>query len=74
MSASVPAPGSMPEASLRLVPILLVSSPMVAAQGRYSQDPLAVPLGVLMCALFVFLAPLSWRVLFPEPLPVKFPS
>ncbi len=83
MSASVPAPGSMPEASLvrptvrallepkRLVPILLVCSPMVAAQGRYSQDPLAVPLGVLMCALFVFLAPLSWRVLFPEPLPVR---
>jgi two-component system, LytTR family, sensor histidine kinase AlgZ len=83
MSVSLPAAAVAPEASLvrptlrallepkRLAPILLVCSPMVAAQGRYSRDPLAVPLGVLMCALFVFLAPLAWRVLFPEVLPVR---
>jgi two-component system, LytTR family, sensor histidine kinase AlgZ len=50
----------------RLLPILLVCVSLVVAQGSFSSDPLAVPLGVLMCALFVVVAPVSWRVLFPH--------
>lgn len=50
----------------RSVPILLVSAALVAAQGSYSRDPLAMPLGVVMCVLFVLVAPVSFRVLFPE--------
>jgi two-component system, LytTR family, sensor histidine kinase AlgZ len=50
----------------RLVPILLVSAPLVVAQGSLSRDPLAVPLAILTCLAFVLLAPLSWRVLFPD--------
>src|SRR5581483_5962914 len=50
----------------RLGAILLVSIPLVAAQWRFSADPLAAPLGVVMCALFVVVAPVSWRVLFPR--------
>jgi len=49
----------------RLLPILLVCVPMVAIQGAYSRDPLAVPLAIAMCVLFVLVAPLSWRLLFP---------
>jgi two-component system, LytTR family, sensor histidine kinase AlgZ len=50
----------------RLVPVVLVSASLVAAQGNYSRDPFAVPLGIAMCGLFVVVAPVSWRVLFPE--------
>ena len=50
----------------RLVPILVVSVPLVLAQARYSHGRLAVPLGVLICLAFVLVAPLSWRALFPE--------
>lgn len=50
----------------RLLPVLFLSAAMVAIQSRYSHDPLAVPLAVAMCAAFVFFAPVSWRVLFPE--------
>lgn len=50
----------------RLIPILFVCIPLVAAQGTYSEDRLAVPLGIAMCAVFVLVAPVSWRVLFPE--------
>jgi hypothetical protein len=49
----------------RLVAISLVSGALVAAQAGFSRDPLAAPLGVLMCFLFVVVAPVSWRVLFP---------
>jgi len=49
----------------RLLPILLVCVPMVAIQGSYSRDPLAVPLAIAMCVLFVLVAPVSWRLLFP---------
>jgi two-component sensor histidine kinase len=50
----------------RAIPIALVCASMVAAQGSYyGRDPLAVPLGVVMCALFVVVAPVSWRVLMP---------
>jgi hypothetical protein len=50
----------------RLLPIVLVSASLVAAQGSLSHDPLAIPLGVAMCAVVVAVAPVSWRVLFPE--------
>jgi len=50
----------------RLVPVLLVSATLVAAQRSYSRDPLAIPLAILMCLSFVVVAPVSWRVLFPD--------
>ncbi len=50
----------------RLLPILLVCAPLVLAQARFSREPLALHLGVLMCLLFVAVAPVSYRVLFPE--------
>jgi two-component system sensor histidine kinase AlgZ len=50
----------------RLLPILVVCAPLILIQSRYSNDPLAGPLGVAMCTAFVLIAPLSWRVLFPE--------
>ncbi|MEZ4452288.1 MAG: histidine kinase [Nannocystaceae bacterium] len=50
----------------RLIPILLVSIPLVAAQHSLSRDPLAMPLGVLMCLCFAFGAPYLWRRYMPE--------
>jgi hypothetical protein len=50
----------------RLIPIVLLSSSLVAAQANYSRDPFAIPLGILMCVVFVIAAPVSWRVLFPD--------
>ena len=50
----------------RLVPILGVGLPLCYAQAYYSRDPLATALGVLMCLTFVALAPVSYRVLFPD--------
>jgi hypothetical protein len=51
----------------RLVPTLLVAGALVTAQASFSRhDPFAVPLGVVMCLAFVLVAPVSWRVLFPE--------
>lgn len=47
----------------RLVPILVVCVPLVVAQGRFSRDPLAVPLAVAECLAFVLLAPASYRAL-----------
>ena len=43
-----------------------MSASLVAAQANYSRDPFAIPLGIVMCRAFVFVAPVSWRVLFPE--------
>ena len=50
----------------RLIPIVLVCLPLVAAQARFSHQAMAGPLGVLMCVLCVAVAPVSYRVLFPE--------
>jgi len=50
----------------RLVPILAVCIPLVLTQAAFSREPLATPLGILMCIAFVTLAPVSYRVLFPE--------
>ncbi len=49
----------------RLVPILVVCVPMVLAQDN-PREKLAVPLGLVMCSLFVLVAPVSWRLLNPE--------
>lgn len=48
----------------RIVPIALVCVPLVIAQGSFSRDVLAVPLGVAMCLAFVLVAPFSYRALF----------
>jgi len=51
----------------RLLPIILISLPLIAAQARFSHgEPMAAPLGLLLCALCVAVAPVSYRVLFPE--------
>ena len=51
----------------RLLPILLISLPLVAAQVRFSpNERLGGPLGILLCVLCVAVAPVSYRVLFPE--------
>jgi two-component system sensor histidine kinase AlgZ len=55
----------------RLIPIVLVSASLIAAQGSYSADPLAIPLGIAMCLMFVVVAPVSWRVLFPDRLDLR---
>jgi uncharacterized protein YjeT (DUF2065 family) len=49
----------------RLIPILVVSAPMIAEQ-RHARDPLALPLAVALTVSFVLLAPAAWRALFPE--------
>ncbi len=48
----------------RLIPIVGLAVPLVLAQQHYSNDPLALPLGVAMCLVFILLAPVSWRALF----------
>ena len=50
----------------RLVPILVVCTPLVFTQAAFSREPLATPLGIVMCLAFVALAPVSYRVLFPD--------
>ena len=50
----------------RLLPILIVCAPMMLIQWRYSRDVYGGPIGAAMCIAFVLVAPLSWRVLFPE--------
>jgi two-component system, LytTR family, sensor histidine kinase AlgZ len=50
----------------RLVPILVVSIPLVLTQAAWSQEPRATWLGIAMCLVFVALAPVSYRVLFPD--------
>ena len=47
----------------RAVPILLVVIPLVLAQHRFSPSGAAVWVALLMCALFLTLAPFSWRLL-----------
>ncbi len=50
----------------RLVPILAVSVPLVFTQAAFSREPLATPLGIVMVVAFVTLAPVSYRILFPD--------
>ena len=55
----------------RLVPIVVVAVPLVLAQHVYSRDPLAAPLGIVMCVAFFLLAPVSWRALFHDDEPAS---
>lgn len=50
----------------RFIPIVLVCAPMLYAQGRFSRTPSALVLGLLMCAAFILIAPVSFRLLLPE--------
>lgn len=50
----------------RLIPILLVSTPLVVAQHRYSRDPGAVVVGLAMCLVFALVAPSLWRLSAPR--------
>ena len=50
----------------RLIPVMVVCGSLVGAQASFSRDPLAIPLGVAMCLFFVLIAPVSYRVLFPD--------
>jgi hypothetical protein len=55
----------------RLLPVLVVSAPLIMLQGRTSQDPLAAPLGAFLCLAFLVVAPVSWRILFPDGLELE---
>ena len=51
----------------RLLPILAVSTPLIVAQARWSRDGVwAMPIAAAMCLAFIALAPVSYRVLFPD--------
>jgi len=50
----------------RIVPVVLLSATLVFAQRAYSRDPRAAFVGVSLCLAFVLVAPLTFRVLFPE--------
>jgi signal transduction histidine kinase len=53
-------------AARRLIPIVVVSVPLLVAQGAWGTEPMEIPIGIALCLAFVFLAPVSWRLLFPE--------
>ncbi len=50
----------------RALPILCVTIPLLFAQRSYSRNPEAVWVGLALCTTFVLVAPVSYRVLFPE--------
>jgi len=50
----------------RIVPVVLLSATLIFAQRAYSRDPRAAFIGVALCLAFVLIAPVSFRVLFPE--------
>jgi two-component system, LytTR family, sensor histidine kinase AlgZ len=54
-----------------LVPIALVCTVLVVAQDRLSRAPGAAAIGALMCLVFVLVAPVSWRALFPPTLDAR---
>ena len=54
-----------------LVPLVLVSGVLVVAQESLSREPGAGWLGALMCLVFVLVAPVSWRALFPPTQPAR---
>jgi two-component system sensor histidine kinase AlgZ len=49
----------------RLFPIAVVVVPLLALQRSFSYDAMALPIGMLMCAVFLLAAPTLWRYLFP---------
>lgn len=50
----------------RLLPSLTVCAALLVAQYRWSVDPRGTVVGALMCLSFIVLAPVSYRVLFPD--------
>jgi hypothetical protein len=50
----------------RLVPVLVVSASLVLAQARYSRSSLAIPAATVTSVAFVLVAPLAFRLLFPD--------
>ncbi|MFO0598493.1 MAG: histidine kinase [Myxococcaceae bacterium] len=50
----------------RLIPSLAVCIPLLLAQSRWSVDTRGVWIGALMCLSFLVVAPVSYRVLFPD--------
>jgi signal transduction histidine kinase len=50
----------------RLLPSLLVCAALLIAQSRWSIDTRGVWVGALMCLSFIVVAPVSYRVLFPD--------
>ncbi|MFT3709981.1 MAG: histidine kinase [Archangium sp.] len=50
----------------RLLPSLLVCAALLVAQFRWSIDTRGVWIGALMCLSFIVVAPVSYRVLFPD--------
>lgn len=50
----------------RLIPVLLMCAALIAAQKAFGADAAGVALAALMCVVFVGLAPVAYRVLFPE--------
>jgi two-component system sensor histidine kinase AlgZ len=49
----------------RLFPIAVVVVPVLALQRTLGDDLMALPIGMLMCAAFLLVAPTLWRYLFP---------
>ena len=49
----------------RLFPIAVVVVPLLFLQRNYSYDAMALPIGMLMCAAFLLVAPTLWRYFFP---------
>jgi hypothetical protein len=49
----------------RLFPIAVVVIPLLALQRSFSSDAMALPVGMLMCAAFLLVAPTLWRYFFP---------
>lgn len=50
----------------RLLPILTVSATLLIAQSRWSVERWGLSIGVLLCLSFILVAPVSYRVLFPD--------
>lgn len=51
----------------RAIPIASVCAALIAVDAYYTSDLRVLISSVSMCALFVLLAPASWRTLFPPP-------
>ena len=49
----------------RLFAVAVVVLPLLALQRSFSYDLMALPIGVLMCAAFLLVAPTLWRYFFP---------
>src|SRR5688572_17245714 len=50
----------------RIIPVVLLSATLILAQRAYSRDPRAAFIGIALCLAFVLVAPVSFRLLFPE--------